>query len=123
MSAATPRKDSTPIRTDDHPVFKPGTINEPQHNWISHAIHALGLNGVFSLTQFGTILALFLIARQMILADGMDGGTKIAGVSIVILTLAILSMANLLGGAKGNAKTSKDEADFPADSGPGGGGA
>ena len=57
-----------------------------------------------------------LIARMILRADGLDGGLKIAGVTIVALTLLALGMATLLfAGGKTNATTSKNEPDQSAD--------
>lgn len=111
------------IRTDEHPVFKPGAITDPKDSWVVHALKALGLNNVFSLGQAGVLAALVFVASLILRAHDMDGMTKIVGVSIVVLTLAILGMANLLVGSRNNATSSQDKADQSAHSGTGGGSA
>jgi hypothetical protein len=106
------------VRSDEHPVYPPDTIWEPKEHWISHAIKALGL-GKSSLTRFGAMTGVVLIACQTLRADGLDGNQKIVLVTILALTLVILGLATLLTGAKPDGANCEEQSDQSAKSGNG----
>lgn len=103
----------------EHPVFTPGSINEPKEHWVVHALKTLGLVNFFAIGQAGVLTALVLVAGSIVNSTS-ESSTKIAGVTIVVMALAVLGMANILAG-KSNGTSSTDKADQSAHPGTSGG--
>jgi len=103
------------VRPDDQTVFKKDSIREREEHWTSHVIKALGLGGVFALSQLGVVVAVEYVACQVLKADGLDGNQKVIGVAFLALALVILGLATLITGANTHAKTTENNTDQSAD--------
>lgn len=105
-------------RAEVHPNVSFWDIREVRESQWLQRFRALAQSVVIP----GIVTVLFLIARMLWFADGVQELTRFAGVVIVALLLVILGLAVLFTGAKNHATNSEKQSDQSLDSGDGGDG-
>ena len=82
-----------------------------ESRWVQQ-VRTLVRDGIIPI---GVLTIAGLTIREILRTVGLESGTKILGVIVVIQTLAILGMATLLLGAKTNAANRENKPDEPID--------